>query len=308
MKNHWVAGKALLPFPTIDLQQRVERVFDFLDVSKSTREDYKYRIGLFIGFIKKQGFEHNSFLEFKRMLADKTELSVATKNKYFATAKVFLKELNRQGILPMDVTQNVKAFSQDKKHKRDGLNEEEIARLVERVRSMPTAPQTSRLRAILGLLALQGLRQVEIVRLDVRDIDLVGRKAFVQGKGRDDREPIDLHPETVEALKNYLKSNKIADGPLFTSQSNNHRNKRLTTRSIRDIVQSTLKRVGIEKTVHGLRHFFATQLVKKFKGDLLEVSQYTRHRSLEMLQVYYDRIKKESDLPKFYNAFEGVRF
>jgi hypothetical protein len=27
-----------------------------------------------------------------------------------------------------------------------------------------------------------------------------------------------------------------------------------------------------------------------------------------MLQVYNDAIKKEADLPKFYNAFKGVNF
>lgn len=291
-----------------EVQRRVAGVFDLLDVSENTRQDYKYRIGLFVDFVKERGFNHNSFLDFKRLLASKTDLSVATKNKYLATAKIFLKELNRQGVLPMDTTQNIRTFSQDKKHKRDGLSEAEIGLLGQKVREMPTNAKTTRLRAILSLLALQGLRQIEIVRLDVKDIDLVGKKALVQGKGRDDKEPIDLHPETVAALRDYLKLNKIADGVLFSSQSNNHRNRQLTTRSIRDIVKATLKEAGIDKTTHGFRHYFTTTLVKKFKGDLLEVSQYTRHKSLEMLQVYYDRLKKETDLPRFYNAFEGVNF
>lgn len=299
---------ALSNIQTIDLQKKVEGIFDLLDISEGTREDYKYRIKLFMDFVKEQGFTHNSFLLFKRMFAERTDLSVATKNKYLATAKVFLKELNRQGILPMDVTQNIKTFSQDKKHKRDGVSDDEIRVLSQKIRELPKNAKNTRLKAILTLLALQGLRQIEIVRLDVKDIDLVSNKAFIQGKGRDDKEPIDLHPETVEALKDYLKTNKIADGSLFTSQSNNHRNKRLTTRSIRDIVQATLKEAGIAKTTHGFRHYFTTTLVKKFKGDLLEVSQYTRHRSLEMLQVYYDRIKKEADLPRFYHAFDGVSF
>ncbi|OQX71074.1 hypothetical protein B6D52_02755 [Candidatus Parcubacteria bacterium 4484_255] len=195
-----------------------------------------------------------------------------------------------------------------KKHKRDGLNDEEIKKLTEAIKELPDTPQNARLKAILSLLVFQGLRQVEITRLDVRDIDFISKTAFIQGKGRDDKEPINLHPETIKVLKVYLKSNKIADGALFTSNSNNSKNQRLTTRAIRNIVKKTLKNLGIEKTTHGFRHYFTTTLIKTYKGDLLEVAQYTRHKSLEMLQVYNDNIKREADLPRYYKAFSGVKF
>lgn len=291
-----------------DLTEAADKVFSLLDISETTKVDYKYRIGFFLDFVKKEGYHLNSFLDFKRFLSDRPDLAVATKNKYLATAKIFLKELNRQGVLPADVTQNIKVFSQSKKHKREGLNEAEITRLAERLRQLPANPRNARLRAFVSLLALQGLRQVEIIRLDVKDLDLADKIAFVQGKGRDDKEPVSLHPETAKALKEYLKTNKVADGPLFTSQSNNSKNKRLTTRSVRAIVQETLKELGIEKTTHGFRHFFTTTLIRTYKGDLLEVAQYTRHKGLEMLQVYNDNIKKEADLPRFYKAFKGVSF
>ncbi|OGE46257.1 hypothetical protein A3B39_02950 [Candidatus Daviesbacteria bacterium RIFCSPLOWO2_01_FULL_37_10] len=132
--------------------------------------------------------------------------------------------------------------------------------------------------------------------------------AFIHGKGRDDKEPVSLHPETVKTLKEYLKISNVADGPLFTSISNYHKNQRLTTRAIRKIIVKLLKELGIEKSVHGFRHYFTTTLIKTYKGDLLEVAQYTRHRSLEMLQVYNDAIKREADLPRFYSAFDGLSF
>lgn len=291
-----------------DAREKANRAFDLLDVSEATRADYKYRIGLFIDFTQERGFNRNSFLEFKRALAERTDLAVSTKNKYLATAKIFLKEANRQGLLPADITQNIKTFSQSKKHKRDGLNDEEIKKLTEAIRGLPETPQNARLKAILSLLVFQGLRQVEVIRLDVRDIDFISKTAFIQGKGQDDKEAINLHPEAVKALQNYLKSNGIADGALFTSQSNNNKNQRLTTRALRDIVKETLNALGIEKTTHGFRHYFTSTLIKTYKGDLLEVAQYTRHKSLEMLQVYNDNIKREADLPRFYKAFSEVKF
>ncbi|MBA7528808.1 Tyrosine recombinase XerD [subsurface metagenome] len=289
-------------------QAKAEKVFDLLDVRETTRADYKTRIGLFLDFTRRQGINRNSFLDFKRELTDRTDLSVSTKNKYLTTARVFLKELNRQGVLPADITQNIKTFRQSKKHKKDGLTDEEINALMEKIRPLPNTPQTTRLKAILVLLTLQGLRQIELIRLEIRDLDFVSRTAFILGKGQDDKELINLHPETCKTLQEYLKTNKIADGALFTSQSNNSRNRRLTTRAIRGIVKATLAELGINKTTHGFRHYFTTKLIKTYKGDLLEVAQYTRHKSLEMLQVYNDSIKREADLPRFYKAFKGVNF
>lgn len=290
-----------------DTRDKASKVFDLLDVSEATRKDYKYRIGLFLDFTGERGFNRNSFLEFKRSLAERTDLAVATKNKYLATAKIFLKEANRQGFLPADITQNIKTFSQSKKHKRDGLNDEEMSKLTTAIKELPETPTNARLKAIISLLVFQGLRQVEIIRLDIKDIDFISKTAFIQGKAQDDKEPINLHPEAIKAIQGYLKSNKIADGALFTSQSNNNKNQRLTTRAIRDIVKKTLNDLGIEKTTHGFRHYFTTTLIKTYKGDLLEVAQYTRHKSLEMLQVYNDNINRKADLPRYYQAFSGVK-
>jgi len=142
----------------------------------------------------------------------------------------------------------------------------------------------------------------------VKDVDLIRKTALVEGKGRDDKEIIYLHPETVKQIKRYLKANNLKDGALFVSNSNNSRNTRITTRGLRLIIKNVLKDLDIEKSVHGFRHYFTTTMLKNYKGDLLRVAQYTRHRSLEMLQVYNDNIEMENDLPKYYKTFKGVKF
>lgn len=293
---------------TPNIESWVKEVFGSLDLSEATRADYKYRIGEFLSFLRRSTFDRDSLLRFKGELSVRTDISVSTKNKYFATAKIFLKELNRKGLLPADITQNIKAFSQDKKHKRDGLSEADMTKVSEVVRNLPSTPYNARLKAIMSILTLQGLRQVEVTRLNVSDIDLVSKKALVQGKGRDDKELIDLHPSTVSAIRDYLRTNKIADGALFTSLSNNKAKQRLSTRGVRLIVKNFLNQLQIEKSTHGFRHYFTTTLIKNYKGNLLEVAAYTRHKSLEMLQVYNDAVKKETDLPRYYAAFGEVNF
>ena len=289
-------------------QEKAWSIFKFLDVNEETRKDYQYRIGHFLNFISDKRLNQNSFLEYKNYLKLRTDYTVATKNKYLVTAKIFLKELNRRSLLPVDITQNIKSFSQSKKHKKEGLNDQEIEKLTIALKELPNTPPNTRIKAMISLLVLQGLRQIEITRLDVKDIDLIRKTALVEGKGRDDKEIIYLHPETVKYIKRYLKANNLKDGALFVSNSNNSKNVRITTRGLRMIIKKILKDLDIEKCIHGFRHYFTTTLLKNYQGNLLRVAQYTRHRSLEMLQVYNDNIEMENDLPKYYKTFRGIKF
>lgn len=291
----------------LDFTRQATSVFDLLDVSDSTRYDYQARIGLFLTFIKDDGLHRNSFLAYKRWLTERTDISVSTKNKYLVTARIFLKELNRQGALPADITQNIKSFSQSRKHKKDGLTEAEVTKIAEYLQQLPSTAVNTRLKALIALLALQGLRQIEVVRLSVSDLHFARKTAFIQGKGRDDKEPISLHPVTVQALREYLATNQIADGALFVSNSNNSLRQRLTTRSLQQIVKDCFEGLDIEKSVHGLRHYYATKLIRAYQGDLLQVARYTRHSSISTLQIYFDDVQSEADLPRYYQTFEDIK-
>lgn len=285
-----------------------ESIFDFMDVSENTRCDYKLRVNAFLQFIQVSGFNQNSYFDFKQYLSQKPDWSISTKNKYLIVARIYCKELHRQGHVPIDITQNIKSFQQSRKHKKDGFTEEEVQKILVFIQTQANSRKTIRLKAVLSLLILQGLRQVEIVRLNIRDIDLVSNTANVQGKGRDDKEIIHLHPVAVVALKAYIKHYKVSDGALFTSTSNNCTHQRLTTRSIRNMINPVLRHLQLEKTVHGFRHYFTTKLIKSYQGDLLMVAQYTRHKSLEMLQIYNDSIKMKEDLPRYYQVFSSIDF
>ena len=83
-------------------------------------------------------------------------------------------------------------------------------------------------------------------------------------------------PKTVEALRKYMDVCRVRSGALFFNLSNNGRNNRLTTKSIRDMVTSFLKESGIRNTTHGFRHFFTTKLIEHFSNDLLTVAKFTR--------------------------------
>lgn len=278
-------------------------IFDSLDISESTRQEYISRLPKFLGWLKYNGITHDCLLDYKKYLRSRTDLGIASKNKYLAVARICLKELHRRGKIPYDITHNVKSFQQSQKHRVEGLNEEEVQKLCEYLQQLPDSFRTTRLRALIALLLFQGLRQIEICRLDVGDVDLASKRLYVLGKGRDDKEPIYLHPQTVKALRAYLNASKVKDGALFTSLWGQTKGSRLTTRGLRLIVKNLLQEIEVEKTVHGFRHYFTTVLVKSYKSDLLRVAHYTRHHSIEMLQIYNDEQSSKHDLVNYYAAF-----
>ena len=262
----------------------IKQVFDTLDMSETTRREYAVRIRHFLRFTDTHGLNRNSYLEYKRYLQGCETFSVSTKNKYLISAKVFLDGLH---LIPQKITDGVKGFTQSRLHKKDGLTDDDIGKLQSYCSALEPTKANLRLRAIIALFLFQGLRQIEVVRLDVTDINLWDKVALIRGKGRDDKEPVYLHPSTVKVLREYLRLYRFREGPLFRSDSNH-----------------TLQ---IDGSAHGFRHYFITKLIKSYKGELLTVSKYSRHRSIQMLEVYNDEVIRQEDLPRYYSVFKDIR-
>ncbi len=295
-ENNLVANKTFVS----DL---VVKVFNSLDVTETTKKEYLSRIKLFVCFVQEKNMGHNTFLEYKKYLRERNDFSVATKNKYLATARVFLKEITRRQIIPVDVTLNIKSFNQSKKHKVEGLKQAEIEKLVQELNRLSRTPKNARKRAFFCLLALQGLRQIEIIRLDFKDVDLVNRTAFVKGKGMDDKELVYLAPQTIKSLRDYIKISKIRSGSLFQSLGN-RKTERLSTMTIKREMGELFEKLNISKTTHGFRHYFITKLLENL--DVRDARKFSRHKSLEMLIVYDDEIDLREKSTEVFKCFSSL--
>ena len=282
---------------------RAKTIFNTLDITDNTRRDYLYRIPLFLDFLKNNSINFNTFLEYKRFLEKRTDIKISTKNKYLQTARTFLKELHRQGLLPADITANITSWTQEKKHKKEGLNNSEIQLLADKLKHLPPTPKNTRLKALFSLLTFQGLRQIEIIRLDIEDINLNGKTALIQGKGKADQELIHLHPETIKAIAEYIRFNKVGSGALFKSLGNRHSD-RITTMTIKREIQEALTPLGIDKTTHGFRHYYITTLLQKL--DVRDVRKFSRHSNLEMLIVYDDELDIKHKTGEVFKCFNKL--
>ena len=284
-------------FPEGALATIAATVFENSDLKPSTRQTYLRAIHAFIEWFEEGEERHDpaTVIRFKRALEGRSTLSAATKNLYLNAARALYRRLFELGELDRNLGASVRGFDASRKHKRAAISDAQL----KAVREYLKIDRDSRLRVIFDLLFRQGLRRNEVVTLRVSDISLVDGAIAVLGKGRDDREMTPMHPETRASLEAYFEDAGVRDGYLFPSRGDPTRH--LTTTRLYQLVMAVHADLGITNSVHGYRKAFTSRLIDSGM-NLLTVQQFTRHRSLDMLKIYYDRIDQQKAMPLFVAA------
>lgn len=153
--------------------------------------------------------------------------------------------------------------------------------------------------AIVTLLLRCGLRTIEVTRLNVDSITTrAGKRVLsVWGKGHSTADSyVILSDKAHEAVRNYLatRGRVSLQSPLFVSSSNRNSGKRLTTRTIRNVVDEGLRAIGLEGheySAHSLRHTTAVALISS-GAQLTDVQDVLRHRSVSTSQIYIESIRE----------------
>lgn len=141
-------------------------------------------------------------------------------------------------------------------------------------------------RAMLELMYAAGLRASEVVSVNLADLDMAEHTVRVRGKGNKERITL-FGAACREAIEGYMSRERVACNaspePLFT----NEKGKRLTTRTLQNVVKRWALRSGLppEVSPHTLRHSFATHLLDG-GADLKTVQQLLGHESLATTQIY----------------------
>jgi integrase/recombinase XerC len=146
--------------------------------------------------------------------------------------------------------------------------------------------ETSRDRAILSLLGLEGLRTVEVTRLKLGDLDFDRQQLLVLGKGKGTKKAIKFFAPCREILQTYLEETNR--WPLVPGQRSEYLFDALQTYQIRYIVDKQLKKHGLKRvgmSAHSLRHTVG-QLLLEEGVSLEHVQQHLRHETLETTQFY----------------------
>lgn len=290
----------------------VKYLMDFLDyceidkgLSSKTQENYTRFLRKFFGWLKEIGqtdlkpsaltpediWQYKVYLSRHMDPRTRRSLKKTTQNYYLIALRSLLEFFVEKDVASLPPSK-VK-LAKDKADKEiKFLRLEQLARLL----SAPSDRTIIGLRdrAILETLFSTGLRVAELAALnldqlrikdDTRDIETA-----VIGKGRKIR-TVYFSERTVKALRAYLKERKDMDDALFINfrrgSAKSGRSRRLTIKSIEDIVKKYVKIAGLPvmATPHTLRHSFATDLLNQ-GVDLRTVQEFLGHSNIATTQIY----------------------
>jgi integrase/recombinase XerC len=143
--------------------------------------------------------------------------------------------------------------------------------------------------ALVQLMLQAGLRVSEVVRLQLRDLDLherSGTVTLVEGKGHKDRE-VPLNATARRALLAYFETRRehVPTDPVFRSK----RETPMSVRALQKIIAGLAARAKLQRlavTAHTLRHTFAHNYLQANPGHLVELAMLLGHESLDTTAIY----------------------
>jgi len=151
-------------------------------------------------------------------------------------------------------------------------------------RILNSAP-TRMSKLAIGIIYAAGLRNRELCRLRVRDLDFDRHTIRVsQGKGSADR--LVMLPKTFSARLFEMCSDLKGDDWVFPSRAS-RRNRHISSRTLQRWVHLATDMAGIKKhvTPHSFRHAFATHLLEN-GTDIRFIQKLLGHQRLETTTIY----------------------
>jgi integrase/recombinase XerD len=161
------------------------------------------------------------------------------------------------------------------------LSQEEVAQLSD-------AALTPRHRTLLMTLYATGIRNAELTRLQLSDVDSKRMVIHIQGgKGRRDRDVM-LSPKLLDELRAHW--HRLHPKPrrwLFPGNRNSSGEQPIDTKTVWHACHKAALRAGLKKKAHPhtLRHCFATHLLEA-GADLRTIQILLGHRDLKETTVY----------------------
>ena len=206
--------------------------------------------------------------------------SPRTCQRLLSSLRSFFRYLEKQGIVNANPAASIRS---PKRRNRlpNTLDADLIAKLFD---FKPRNALEKRDLAMIELLYGSGIRLSELVRIDIRDLNLANGLVRVTGKGEKTR-IVPLGTQSIAAIESYLatRSGVEPSAALFVTRTG----KRVSPRT----VQQRVKRWGQARLgsnvlhPHLLRHSFASHVLES-SGDLRAVQEMLGHADIATTQIY----------------------
>jgi integrase/recombinase XerD len=151
----------------------------------------------------------------------------------------------------------------------------EVAALMTAARALPSPLKAATFAALIGLLAVTGMRGSEAMALDRGDLDAAAGLLTIRAtKFRKSRQ-LPLHPSTLRALAAYQAArDRLCPAPATASLLVSTTGARLCQATVQPAFRHLLRQAGIGQgphrpraTIHGLRHTFAVKTLLGWYRD-----------------------------------------
>lgn len=286
---------------------------DYLDRAEKTIQTYTGNLKHFFEWLSVNNITQPTMMDIKAYKAEliSSGLKANTRYAYIFVVRRFFTWTEAMGIYP-NIAGKIQGAKIDReaKHK-NRLSDTQVLQLTDSI-------DTSTIRglrdyAIIKLILSNGLRDIEIQRANVEDVQEIDGTPYIylQGKGIEDKTQImPMHYDTKEAIDRYLEARGTAEpkAPLFISLNHSTHGERLTIRSISRLCKNALINIGIDNeryTAHSLRHT-AIDTAYELTGDLYQTSKFARHKQLSTTEIYihkHDLMKNQCSrlIADYYN-------
>ncbi|MFA6379089.1 MAG: tyrosine recombinase XerC [Candidatus Omnitrophota bacterium] len=267
------------------MNRYVEKFISYLDIeknySKHTLLNYKIDLEEFFLYLEETPVERVDYFHLRRYLGHlrSKDLKTRTVARKLSSLRSFFKFLFREGLVKKNPSTLLMTPKLDKKLPKF-LSEMDTARLVDAVTGTDEA--SLRDHAILETLYSTGMRVSELVSLNLDRVDFITNLVKVLGKGKKER-LLPIGETALKVVKQYVDTRTHQSEAVFL----NHHGRRLTDRSVRNIVNKYITKASIQGKMspHSLRHSFATHLLNA-GADLRSVQELLGHVNLSTTQIY----------------------
>ena len=289
---------------TLNVNAILEPFSNSLDVSDDTKYCYVASVKYFLNWLVNNNIERVNrqvVLDYKQYLKE-TYTSASTINQYLCGVRVLFQYLETMGI--PNVMSTIKSVKQNRNHKKLPLTKQQALQIQNNIDR--STLKGKRDYAIYQLCLRNGLREVELMRANIEDLDVRDNEhiLYIQGKFQNEKNTFIVLCSTVMATINeYLMARgayKLSD-PLFIGFATNKHNTRLTTRTIRRILTKLLvdnECKNTRVTPHSLRHTSISSLTRASGNDVLQAQVFARHSDINTTTIYIHEDQRITNAPE----------
>ena len=206
------------------------------------------------------------------------ECSPATVRLRLSTARGMFRWAVMEGYTKIDPTLGIRGPKKPRTVPR-GLSQEHAEKLL-------AGALDARERLLLLLMLEEGLRAVEIARLQLGDVELAAGSMVVHGKGGHSR-VLPITDAVTSAIETYVAERGKRSGFLLQSYQRSYANETdgLTAKYVARLAGNAFRRAEIPESGHALRHTCAHGMIDA-GASIRDVQMALGHASMTTTQVY----------------------